>query len=150
MNCTDETLQALERDRGSGSLGVDARTIECLTYIDIAEAGDDPLIEQQKLDRRASAGQPALQFFGADIERFRAKSAQRFPFVKLSRSHKIERPESARIIESNAPAIVGFNQEVVVFLGFAGIDPPAPGHSEMKHQSIVPVGVDEAVFGAPS
>ena len=38
---------------------MDAGAIERLASVDVAEAGDDPLVEKQRLDRRPAAFEPA-------------------------------------------------------------------------------------------
>jgi len=44
------------------------KTVVMVTH-DIAEAGNDSLVEQQQLDRRAPPGQPPLQLAGVEVER---------------------------------------------------------------------------------
>ena len=39
--------------------------------------------------------------------------------------------------------------EVVMLVGFFGINPPATAHAEVKHQRLVAIGVKQAVFGPP-
>src|ERR1044071_2052303 len=114
---------------------MNAGSIQRFTNIDIAEAGDDALVEQEELDGSASAGEPSPQLAGIEIERLRAERLERRPMSELVRSNQVERSEAPGVVEREPMALIGFNNEMVVLECLGRIDPPLPGHAEGKDQA---------------
>ncbi len=90
--------------------------IERLADIDVAEPGDDALIEQGGLDRGHLAGE-----FGSEIgaveprlERLRPEAGQQRVPVGLAAPHIIEQAETARVVEADDGAVVEGQDHVVV------------------------------------
>jgi len=73
VNRRHQAPEATQRDRTAGPGGMNARAIERLADIDIAETRDDPLIEEQELDCGTAPGEAALQLLGCDVQGLRAK-----------------------------------------------------------------------------
>ena len=110
----ERASQSIERNAPTGPLGVNPRAIERLADIDVAQTRDNPLIEQQQLDCRTSAGQPFPQFARIDVERFWPERLEGRPLAKLARPHEVERAEPARIVEGKPSPLVGLDDEMVV------------------------------------
>lgn len=142
----DQPLQSGQGNRTSRSFGMDAGSVESLADIDIAEACNNALIEQQQLDRGASACQPPLQVARIEVERLGPESGERGPFVKNLRRHQVYGPESPRVIESQPRSLVGLDQQMIVLLQLIAIDAPASRHAEVEHQGVLAIGVDQSVF----
>ena len=75
--------------------GMDAGPVQRLGDVDVAEAGDPPLIEQERLDRRAHAGERRRQ-------RRRVERGQRIGTDARQRGRRRERPAGARPSRSGA------------------------------------------------
>src|SRR3954453_11602207 len=75
----DQPFEPFKRNRSAGALGVYARPEQRLTDIDVAEAGDDPLVKEQQLDRCRSPVETEPELLGSDCERLRAKRRERRP-----------------------------------------------------------------------
>ena len=130
---------------------MDAGAVQRLAGIDIAEARDDALVEQQQLDRRGPPGQSALQLSRVEVERLRPERLERRPILKAARTHQVERTEPPGVVERDAAALVGLDDEVVV-LRRPRSDQRAtvPGHAEVEDERVAAVGVDQAVFRSPA
>src|SRR5438270_2033316 len=63
LDSINQPAEPLERNGSSRPLRVNAGAVQSFADIDVAKAGNDPLIEQQELDRRISSGEPTLQLF---------------------------------------------------------------------------------------
>src|SRR5437868_10870548 len=85
-----EPAQALERDGAAGAGRMNAGAEQRLAYVNIAEARDDPLIEEEELDRRASPREAAPELPGVDIGRLGPKGHERRPLAKLVGLHQVE------------------------------------------------------------
>ena len=150
MDCRHEALETLERNRTCGPPRIDACAIQGFADIDVAEPGNDMLIEKDELDCGAPASEPPFQFACSKVEGFGAERHEWRPGRKLVRLEKIERTEAPGIIERKPPAFLRFYDEVIVLRSFRWIDPPVAGHSQMKHERIAAIGLDQAVFCPPA
>lgn len=150
VNGGNESPQPRRRNAASGALGTDAGPVKSLAHVDIAKPGDDMLVEEQQLDRRRSAFEPASKFRRVEVERLGTQGLDRRPFVKLAGRHEVERAEPARIVERKPVPIVGFEDQMVVLLDHCWIDPPPSRHAEVKDERVAAVGVDQPIFGAAS
>ncbi len=86
---------------------MDAGAVQRLAHVDVAEPGDDPLVEQQQLDRRGSAGEPALKLARVEVERLGPERLERRPVLEFVRRDQVERAEAARIVERYPSAVIG-------------------------------------------
>src|SRR6476646_8297220 len=87
----DQPFEPRQRYRPTGSRGVNLRPEKRLAHVDIAESRDDPLVEQQQLDRRLAAGEPALQITRIEVHRLGTQSGERRPFAKRIGPNQVER-----------------------------------------------------------
>src|SRR5689334_22660122 len=115
---------------------MNARAIERFTNIDIAETGNDALVEQQELDRGKATGQPALQLNGGDVQRLRPECLEDRPLPQSFGPHQIERSEPSGIVERQSPSLVGIEQQMVMLADLGRIDPPVSGHAEVEDERI--------------
>ena len=99
---------------------MDAGAVQRLTDIDIAEARDDALVEQQQLDRGGAPGQSALQLSRVEVERLRPERPERRPILKAARTHQVQRTEPPGVVQRDAAVVVGLDDEVVVLLAAVG------------------------------
>ena len=113
VNCGNEP-SAFPGKCPAGSRRMDSGAIERFADVDVAEACDDALVEEQQLDRRFPAFQPPLQLLGVDIERLGSERLERRPFAELIGFNEVERSEPPRIIEREPPSLVGLDDEMVV------------------------------------
>src|SRR5258705_9437603 len=148
VDCRDQPLQPLERNRPASAARMDAGAIERLADIDVAEAGDDSLVEQQQLDRGRAAGKAALEFIRVEVKRLWPERLERRPVGKPVGADQIKRPEPPRVVKRQPPALVRLDQEMVMLADLARVDPPVTRHAEMEAQSVAAVGVDQPVFRA--
>src|SRR3954451_22726534 len=122
----NEALQALERHRPAGALWMDPSAVQRLADVDVAEPGDDALVAKQQLDRSGPSLQPLLQVPGLQLERLRAERLERRPVFQLFCRHEADRSEPPRIVEREARAVVGLEQQMIVLLEARMVDAPAP------------------------
>src|SRR6185295_19105126 len=94
----NQPLEPPQRDRAPGPLGMDAGAVQRLAHVNVANPGDDPLVEQQQLDRRGAAGEPALKLARVEVERLGAERLERRPVLEFAVRDQIERTEAARIV----------------------------------------------------
>lgn len=142
MDCRNEAPKAFERYRASGAGRVDACPEKRFANVDIAESGDDPLVEQKELDGCSSTGEPPLKLLRRDLERLGPKRFEGGPFGKLIGSDEVERAEPPGIVKSEPPPIVRFDKEVVMLLNCCLIDSPPARHTEVEYERIAAIGVD--------
>src|SRR3546814_10310847 len=82
----------------------------------MAEARHDPLIEEQRLDRRA----PPLQRFGeiagreSVAERLRPHFGEGREAAQRLGGNDVDRAETARIVKGEPPSLLGLEHEMVV------------------------------------
>lgn len=150
MDRRHEALETLERDRACGSPRIDACAIEGFANIDVAEPGNDMLIEKHELDCSSPPSESPLQFACRKVEGFRAERHEWRPRPKLVRLEKIERAEAPRIVERESSAFLRLYDEVIVLGRLRWIDTPVTGHSKMKHKRITAIGIDKAIFCTPA
>src|SRR5437764_889244 len=74
-----QPLESFNRNRSARALGVYARAEQRLADVNVAEARDGPLIEEQRLDRCRSSGEAEPELLGRHCERLRAKRRERWP-----------------------------------------------------------------------
>ena len=125
---------------------MNARPIKRFADVDIAKTGDDPLVQEQQLDRRGPASQSSLQLVDLKVERLRSERLERRPNLELIGGKQVERSEPSGIVKRDAAALFSLNQEMVVFLDLSRVDPPPAGHAEVEDQGVSPIGIDEPVL----
>src|ERR1044071_1318324 len=115
-------------DRLGEASGTDARhgpgktprrqpgAIERLAYIDVAEPGDDPLVEQCRFDRGHLSGKRALEVGAveAGVEGFGAEPREQRMRRLPAPLHIVEGPETARVVEADHGAVVEGQHHMVV------------------------------------
>ena len=100
---------------------MDAGAKQRLADVDIAKTGDDSLVEQQELDRRACVRRGGRLSSGASRSNGSGPSAANGGQSSSSSvAHQVERAEPARVVERQPPALVGLDQEMVVLADLAG------------------------------
>jgi hypothetical protein len=123
--------------------------VQRLADIDVAEARDDPLVEQQRLDRRARPASARRSAGAVEVvaERLRPHARKRLVAPARGR-HQVDRAEAARIVQRQPPPSSVSISRWSCGADLVRIDPPAAGHAEVEDQRVAAVGVDQAVFGA--
>jgi demethylmenaquinone methyltransferase / 2-methoxy-6-polyprenyl-1,4-benzoquinol methylase len=148
----DQPCRASRADRGGLTAGRQARAIERLAGVNIAEPGDDALVEQRRLYRRQPAGELPCQKRGveAGAERLRSQHGQERVPGRLATPQIVDRTEAARIVEADEGAIVELDQHMVVRPGRerSGAGGDAARHAEVQQQQTVGVQLDQDVFAA--
>lgn len=150
MNRRNEALETLERDRTCGSPRIDACAIQGFANIDVAEPGNDMLIEKHELDCGSPPSESPLQFVCRKVEGFGAERHEWRPRTKLVRLEKIERAEAPRIVECKPSAFLRLYDEMIVLGRLRWIDTPVTRHSKVKHKRIAAIGLDKAIFCSPA
>ena len=129
-----------------------------LACVDVAEAGDHPLIEQRRLERRALAGAGARERGAVErgIERLGTHRAERAMARQLARRHEIHHPEAARVVEDHRGARRHVKDHVVVRVGRLGgraalaLDAKPAGHAEVHQQRLVRRQLGDEILAAPT
>ena len=132
-----------------GRRGLMPGAVECFAHVDVAQARDDALVEQQQLDRGGAAGEAPSELEGIEIERLRPERPERRPLLKLVCPHEVERPEAPGVIQRHAPLVVCLDNEMVVLLDFGRIDAPPARHTKMKDERVAAVRIDQPIFRPP-
>ena len=146
-----QRLQSRLRNRAAGARRVDAGAEQSLADIDIAQAGNKTLVEQQRLGGRQPVGKGPRQQRRAEIrpQRLRPDAGEQRVRIGTRRVDEIERSEAPRIVERHHPAIAGFENDMVVLANRVRIDPHPPRHAEVQHHRIAAISIDQPIFGAP-
>ncbi len=122
-----------------------------LIGVDVSEAGQQPLIEQQGLDGRLTPGEPRSQLAaGRQVGESVGTEACQGGFVELLRRENRHESKSTRVDEANL-LVGGANHHVGVgCLGLTGIGYlHPPRHSEMNHPGEVALDIDEDELPPP-
>ena len=87
-----------------------------LAGIDVAEAGDDALIEQCRLDRRQLAGQRRTQVrtIETGLERLRAEPGKERVLRRLAALQIVDQAKAAGVVEADDGSIVEGQDDMVV------------------------------------
>lgn len=134
---------------------MEPRPVQRLADIDVAEAGDAPLVEQGCLERRAPAGEqrpqpPARQLRPERLDAEAGEAGMLFERAPFDQVHEAEAP---RVAVDQVLPVIGFEDQVVVALrlgrgAFAQHHPP--GHAEMGEPRRTVVELREDILRAPS
>ena len=131
-----------------------------LADVDVAEARDDALVEEDRLHRREAAGHAGGEGGGGEgvAEGLGAEAGEQRVGVEHGRRHEVDQAEAAGVVEGEAGAVVEVEDDVVVLFGRrvrvvedadrgAG-DEDAAGHAEVDDQRLAAVEVGEEILGA--
>ena len=123
-----------------------------LADIDIAESGNDPLIEQRRFDRgylarelREKVGTIEFSF-----ERLRAEPGQQRVLCRLVALYIVEQTEATCVVEANNGAVVEPQHHVVVRGVGQGCATRghSAGHAEVEQQQAIRIELDQDVLPA--
>ena len=126
------------------------RAVKRFANVNIAQPGDEPLIEKERLDGGAAAGKVTAQAGRVEVHRLRAEVRDRICLVKRFGRDQVHGAEPARVVERHPPPVVCLENQMVVGVKLGRIDTPFAAHSQMKHQRIAAVGRDQPEFAAPA
>ena len=121
--------------------------------VDVAEAGDDALIEQRHLDRRRAAAAGARQHRRRERrgQRLRPERADDRVLGEPGGRHQVHRPEAPRIVEGHDGAGRQAQDDVVVAIErlrrAAVLDAEVAGHAEVHEQRLARGEIGEQVLG---
>ena len=92
------------------------RAVQCLADINVAQAGDDLLVQQCRLEVRLLAPASLRQHGGVEgvAERLRPKPIQQRLGVELCARHDLHRAKTARIVEGDDRARRHVKYDVVM------------------------------------
>lgn len=139
----DEAPHAGPRQPAGCPARVDPGAVKRFAHIDIAKAGDDPLVEQQRLYRRGSAAKLFAEPARIEVRRLGPKRSDRRPGAQRLRRDQVHRAETPRVVERQPPPLVGLDQQMVVGIHLRRVDSPLSRHSEMENQRVAAVGPDQ-------
>jgi hypothetical protein len=163
----DDHGEALGLGRGDargGSRRQQARAVERLADIDIAEPGDQPLIEQRGLEWRFFTGealcdQRAVERIAERLDAEIAKQRMRLKPVAADQRHEAKAADviighagAAREVEDHV-IMRGVARDLVMErarpMRLGGVqDGKASRHAEMHHEHVVALKIGEKIFGA--
>ena len=139
-------------DVPGGQVGREAGAVQGLAHVDVAEPGDDALIQQGGLERGAAALEGSEQQAGVERggKRLRAEVGQQAMRVLGGRGHEVDAAEAAGVDEADVPAVVGLERDMLVQhgrVGAAQADVHAAGHAEMDQRAVAAIEAHQDVFG---
>ena len=139
-----------------------AGAMQRLAGVDVAEAGDQFLVEQRRLDRGGLAFEARREPFGrkGGAERLDAEALEQSVLVEPLGPDQVHQPEAPRVGVTHLSAVAEMKHDMLMLRHFpsrllpAGepigmVDAEAPGHAEMHHQHFAVVEPGEQIFGAP-
>ncbi len=159
-----QPLQAHRGDPARRGGGRDARAVQGLADIDVAEPGDDALVEQGGLHVLDLPRERLLEVLRAELRPQRLGAQAREPGMigQLRGRDQVHVAEPAGVEIGDPPSPVGVEDHVGVFVlrrGFLAEDPgpaavgaldlEAAGHAQVHHQGVAPVERPEQVLGPP-
>ncbi len=133
QHLADDGHQRVDARRGNPACKAqrrDAGAVEHLADIDIAEARNDPLVEERGLDRGLAPLEAGgeVGFVEGIAERFWPDIGQQPMTIERVGGDQIHRAEAAGVVEGNARAGVGIKHHMVMFLGRGVGEGEAAGH----------------------
>jgi len=152
QHLTDGLVEPLDFFTRQGirfALGVDARHEEGLVSVDVADASDELLVEQQRLE-----GSPALPDESRKLgegkilgQGFRPQTAHHLVLV----SDQVDPPEFAHVKKAQLPSVVQVKDGVTIFVGrsVAGPDRQLSGHLEVDEKTVASGQVEDEILAPP-
>ncbi len=145
-------------DGAGEAAGGDAGAEEGFGDVDVAEAGDDGLVEQGGFYGVSAVCQRGGEGGGGEggAQGFRAHVGEEFVLVFGGGGHEVEAAEAAGVHEGDAPVVAGDEDHVFVGggegrdarLGVIGCDGHAAGHAEVDQEGVAAGEAGEEVFAA--
>src|SRR5579883_868424 len=155
---------ALQSDRAGRAFRGQPGPVQGFADIDVAEPGDEALVEQRRLERPFAAGEQAGKRGAVQIvaERLETEPFERRGVARLVERLDPHRAEAARIVVDDARAVGEADRHMIMRRIFragemefarrrllpVALDAERPRHAEMHDQSLAAVEMDENVFGA--
>src|SRR5215207_9434656 len=104
------------RERARGGFRMQPGPEQRLADIDVAEPGDQALIEERRLERRPLAPEKAGDRLPGEFvaERLEPEIAKMRRGVELGPGHEVHQPEPARVVVGDARAVREVEDDVVV------------------------------------
>jgi hypothetical protein len=137
--------------------------VQSLANIDVAQAGHDPLVQQQGLGTLLAAREGVDEARGVEGWRQRLRPQSREPGVQVHGGgvDEVHVPEPARVVIGHAPAVVGLEDHMgVLRVRVRGVvefarphlalwqgDLEASAHPQVHHQGLTAVEAGEQVLG---
>src|SRR5215218_4197630 len=153
------------RERARRRFRMQPRPEQRLADIDVAEPGDQALVEERRLERRPLAPEQAGDRLAGELiaERLEPEIAEMRRGLELGPGHEVHQPEPARVVVGDARAVREVEDDVVVgalasslrveLAGDAGApalrDEEAPAHAEMHDQHLAGREVGQEIFRPP-
>src|SRR5215204_5426727 len=148
------------RERARGGFRMQPGPEQRLADIDVAEPGDQALIEERRLAPEKAGDRLPGEFVA---ERLEPEIAKMRRGVELGPGHEVHQPEPARVVVGDARAVREVEDDVVVGALAAGLrvelagdarapalrDEEAPAHAEMHDQHLAGREVGQEVFRPP-
>src|SRR5690606_11434898 len=149
-----EPLGARASHRASEAARAEAGPEQAFGDVDVAEPGDDALVEKRGLQGRAPSGEPLLQHGARELvaERLRAELLEELVIEEPVVGDEVHRAEAARVVEADLGTVLENEDDMVVRIARDGrgrLDQNhPPRHAEMDEESLAAVEVNEDVLGA--
>ncbi len=156
-----ERAGAARRERAGEAARRQPGPEQGLADIDIAEARNDLLVEQRRLERGLAPRKYGRQEIAAEFvaERLDPQPLEKRVLEKLGTAAQQHEAEAARIVIGDAGAGIGGQHNVIVrrkarafvveAAGKGALDPERARHSEMRDQNLPVIEVEQQIFGAP-
>ena len=152
-NRRGESFGAPPRHRCRGSKRRYSGPEQAFADIDVAEARDNRLVKEGRLDRRTTPGEAGGEHRPAERvrQRFGPESRQHGVVRQLRRRRQIHEPEPPRVVETNDGPRLDVENDVIVDFGRRRpvLENPEPaGHAEMRHKDQVRIEPEQQELGA--
>ena len=144
--CSDATTASrsavalLAVERVGAAQRMDAGAVQRLVGVDVADAGDPLLVEQERLDRRAAALRERAQVRAGEVrlERLEPRRAAKNASSASGAERQLARPEAARVDEHSSPSPRS-KRHARVRRPLGRAQQQRAGHPQVQHQEDVVV-----------
>jgi len=151
QHLTDGLVEPLDLVTGQGvcfALGMDARHKESFVGVDVADASDELLVEQQGLEGSLALPDESRKLGEGKIlgQGFRPQTAHHLVLV----SDQVDPSEFAHVKKAQLSSVVQVKDGVAIFVGrsVAGPDRQLSGHLEVDEEAVAPGQVEDEILAS--
>ncbi len=149
-----QPLRGLAADAAGHAIRAQPRAMKRFVRVDVADAGNRRLVEEDRLQRSPPFAKPAVQLFRNEVRVDRFGTQKRHLLRREQRFFRAQQQpaETPNVPIAQVPAIVQREDGVRVRLQrcIRADKPQLPSHAQVNDQQHVALQLDEDVLSAPS